>query len=41
MSGLITVLEDKQYMIIMVHEKINNMKKLAKFYNYDSLSIGK
>ena len=36
LSGLITVLEDKQYMI-MVREKMNNIKKVAKFHNYDLL----
>ena len=37
LSGLITVLEDKQYMIT-VREKMNNIKKVAKFYNYDFLA---
>ncbi len=40
LSGLITVLEDKQYMIT-VREKMNNIKKVAKFYNYDFLHTGK
>ena len=40
LSGLITVLEDKQYMVT-VREKMNNIKKVAKFYNYDFLNAGK
>gem|GEM_PF-1868715 len=40
LSGLIIVLEDKQYMVT-VREKMNNIKKVAKFYNYDFLSIKK
>jgi len=40
LSGLITVLEDKQYMVT-VREKMNNIKKVAKFYNYDFLHTGK
>ncbi len=40
LSGLITVLEDKEYMVT-VREKMNNIKKVAKFYNYDFLSLGK
>lgn len=40
LSGLITVLEDKEYMVT-VREKMNNIKKVAKFYNYDFLNVGK
>jgi hypothetical protein len=40
LSSLITVLEDKQYMVT-VREKMNNIKKVAKFYNYDFLNAGK
>jgi hypothetical protein len=40
LSGLITVLEDKEYMVT-VREKMNNIKKVAKFYNYDFLNAGK
>ena len=36
LSGLITVLEDKEYMVTL-REKMNNIKKVAKFYNYDLL----
>jgi len=36
LSGLITVLEDKEYMVTL-REKMNNIKKVAKFYNYDFL----
>jgi len=37
LSGVITVLEDRGYMIT-VREKMNNIKKVAKFYNYDFLA---
>ncbi len=37
LSGVITVLEDRGYMITG-REKMNNIKKVAKFYNYDFLS---
>ena len=40
LSGLITVLEDKEYMVTL-REKMNNIKKVAKFYNYDFLNAGK
>jgi len=36
LSGLITVLEDKEYMVTL-REKMNNIKKVVKFYNYDLL----
>lgn len=36
LSGLITVLEDKEYMVTL-RGKMNNIKKVAKFYNYDLL----
>ena len=36
LSGLITVLEDKEYMVTL-REKMNNINKVAKFYNYDLL----
>jgi len=36
LSSLITVLEDKEYMVTL-REKMNNIKKVAKFYNYDLL----
>ena len=36
LSGVITVLEDRGYMVT-VREKMNNIKKVAKFYNYDFL----
>ena len=36
LTGLITVLEDKEYMVTL-REKMNNIKKVAKFYNYEFL----
>ena len=40
LSGLITVLEDRGYMVT-VRETLNSIKQVGKFYNHNFLFIGK